>query len=127
MTDQGTNTSAPASVEQALDALGQRRALAECRKVELEAAELERKLNRKWYRARFFIETVVGAVVASALVATWIMSYMQPLLNRRQEAALLDAQIQAKLGERQRLENEARTAILEREKNVARNQLVALA
>src|SRR4029077_17814783 len=105
----------------------QRRLAAEKGKIELEAKEIERRLKGRWYDGRFFVQAIVGAVVAAALLATWIMGYMQPILTRRQEIAALDVQIQTKENERQRLENQVRTASLEQTNNLMKTQLESMA
>lgn len=103
-----------------------RRRVAERRKLELQVRELEKRLNAKWYSGRFFIEVLSGAVVASALLATWIISYMQPLLSKKQEIAALEVQIQSKEIQRQKLENDEHARVLQDENKLVKAQLVAL-
>lgn len=100
---------------------------AELRKLELESAEIERRLSKRWFEGRFVLEGLFGAVVTAGLLAAWLIGYFQPILNRKQEIASLDAVIQTKVNERQRLENEERTAVLELENKGIRDQLAALA
>jgi hypothetical protein len=103
-----------------------RRAKAETRKLEVETLLLEKRLHTPWYRGRFLMEATVGAVVASSLVSAWLITYMQPILNRKQEIASLDAGIQAKVNESQRLENERRSEVLKQENKTIREQLASL-
>lgn len=40
-------------------------------KLELEAEEVRKHLNQKWYSGRFFVEAIVGGLVAAALLTAW--------------------------------------------------------
>jgi hypothetical protein len=103
-----------------------RRAEAERRKIEFEIREIEKRLSAPFYYGRLFVQAGVGGVVASALLAAWLITYMQPIINRKQEIASLDAAIQAKTNERDRLENQNRTETLARENKTVRDQLESL-
>jgi myosin heavy subunit len=99
---------------------------AQRRKTEFEALEIKKRISAPWYQGRFFLQAIVGAIVGSALLAAWLITYMQPILSRKQEIASLDAAIQSKLNEQQRLENEQRTKALAQENKTYSEQLASL-
>ena len=50
-------------------------------------------------------KVIVGVVVSSALLATWAMQYLEPILTAKNELALINAQIAEKRAESQKLKN----------------------
>lgn len=64
--------------------------LAEKKKLELESAELRKRLNRNWFTGRAFIEALIGGVVGAALLAAWLVGYFGPILSAKHELARLE-------------------------------------
>jgi hypothetical protein len=115
---QNENSGPPSTIE-----LERRRITAECRRFELECLDLEHRISQPWYRGRFVLEAVTGGIVVAGLLAAWTIAYMQPILSRKQEIASLDAIIQAKINERDHLQNESKAGVLERDNHSIREQL----
>src|SRR5262245_59538586 len=59
---------------------------AERRKLELEADEIQRRLNAGWYVGRVG-QSVAAGIVAAGLFAAWTIGYFQPLLTADTELA----------------------------------------
>lgn len=102
------------------------RAVAQTRILELQARELESRLNTRWFEGRFLVQSLVGGAVAAGLFSAWMIGYAQPIISRKQEVAQLDAAIQAKRNERQQLENEERARVMESENRRIREELTSL-
>jgi hypothetical protein len=67
-----------------------RRIEAEQKKLELETQELQQRLSAKWYSTKHVVQSVVGGIVASALLAAWLVGYFQPILRKQQEIDSLE-------------------------------------
>jgi hypothetical protein len=57
---------------------------ADQQKSEIEAEEIRKRLNQKWYKSRIFVQTGIGAIVAAALIATWFVGFFEPILSYKQ-------------------------------------------
>lgn len=106
--------------------LREQREIAEIRKLELEARQIEERLGKRWFQGRLIFQSLTGGVVAAGLLAAWAIEYAQPLLKKKQELAALDGSIQERINRRQRLENDETTAALKKENRLVREQLRAL-
>ncbi len=63
---------------------------AERQKLELESEQITKNLNQKWYKGKFFLETIVAGLVASGLLAAWVIIYLQPIITIKHEIAELE-------------------------------------
>ncbi len=52
---------------------------AEANRLELEATEIKQRIDQKWYKGRFFVEAIVGGVVAAGLLSGWFIQYFKPI------------------------------------------------
>jgi len=73
---------------------------AERRKFIAEAEEVEKRVRQKWYFNELFVKWVLGGVVAAALVAAWCITYLNPILNKKQELAKIENAIVTQKNER---------------------------
>lgn len=64
--------------------------LSEKAKLELEAQEIKQRLSSRWYKNRIAIEAIVGGVVASALLAVWLINYFYPIFSAETELKTLE-------------------------------------
>lgn len=100
---------------------------AERKKLTLEAEEADKRLRQKWYSKRIIVQALVGGVIASALVAAWMISYLQPLLRADLERLQLENTIEMHRNELKSQDNERRTKALEQENESNRNELESIA
>jgi DNA repair exonuclease SbcCD ATPase subunit len=107
---------------------------AERLKLEAETAELRQRLGQKWYSGRLFLQATVGGIVASALMATWVIGYLQPILRKNEEVVKLELKrlelantIQSQNNELQRQENERKTKDVVADGERAKTELTLLA
>lgn len=100
---------------------------AERKKLTLEAEEADNRLRQKWYSKRIIVQALVGGVIASALVAAWMISYLQPLLSADLERLQLENTIEKHRNELRSQDNERRTKALEKENESNRNELESIA
>lgn len=63
----------------------QEKNIAEKIKFDLEAQEIRQRLKSRWFKNRIAIEAIVGGIVASALVAVWLINYFQPIFDAETE------------------------------------------
>lgn len=98
-----------------------------CQRLALENEEIRDRLHRPWYFARWVSQSVVAGIVAAGLLAAWMITYMQPIISRKQEIASLDALIQQKVNESEKIANEARTRVLSSQIETARTEFAKLA
>jgi chromosome segregation ATPase len=103
---------------------------AECGKFTAEAD----KLRQRWYSGRSLFQAIIGGIVASALLATWIIGYLQPILTKNEEVVKLELKrlelantIQSHLNELQRQENDRKTKSILADNERAKVELTSLA
>lgn len=53
----------------------------ESKKNNLEALIIKRRLGERWYLADFALKIIIGTIVTSALLATWLIAYLHPILK----------------------------------------------
>ena len=99
---------------------------AEQHKFELEAEEIRKRLNQKWYKSRIFVQTGIGAIVAAALIAAWFVGFFEPILSYKQNIERLKSNMLSLENERQKLENKAQQEDNERITNSLREELASL-
>ncbi len=99
---------------------------AEQHKFELEAEEIRKRLNQKWYKSRIFVQTGIGAIVAAALIAAWFVGFFEPILSYKQNIERLKSSMLSLENEKQKLENKAQQEDNERITNSLRKELASL-
>ena len=57
----------------------------ESKKNSLEALIIKRRLGKRWYLADFAFKIIIGTIVTSALLVTWLIAYLHPILKVDQE------------------------------------------
>lgn len=100
---------------------------AEREKLNLEALEAKLRLGQKWYKGRILIQLVVGGVVAAALLASWVIGYLQPILKSEQELARITNEILKNENELARQELKHQTTAFGLENEKFREELASLA
>ncbi len=78
---QSTDTTAQDEVKQA----ELRKLDAERVKLELEAKEIERRLNARWWEGSTFSQYLMAVVITSAILFGWARTYLEPILRRESE------------------------------------------
>jgi hypothetical protein len=83
----------PRDTDEKNDSPAKLRDVAEIRKINLEASEIEMRLSRGRHSPRFVFEAILGGVVAAGLLAAWLIGYLKPVLSAESELADIKAQI----------------------------------
>ena len=99
---------------------------AERKKLDAETAEIEKRLRQGPLRGRIFLQVIVGAIVASALVAAWVIGYLQPILETKQELADLKNQLMSVKQEMLNQENQRQKDALQKANDSVKAQQRAL-
>ena len=99
---------------------------AERQKLLLEAEEVAKRTARAWYSGRFVVEATVAGVVASALIAAWVINYLQPILAAKQELTALEQQIEASTNKLVAEENKRKAEVLTKENDRVRSEMIVL-
>ena len=76
-----------------------RRLEAERLKLELEAKEIERRLNAQWWEVHNLTQYFLAIVITSALPFGWALGYLEPILRKEGEVNKLAEQRNATLNE----------------------------
>lgn len=88
----------------------------------MQAKEVEKHLPQKRYTGSFWAQTLVAALVGAALTASWLITYLRPIIRKELDVAKLENKIQEHQNTLQRQENERISKALE-----AENQEIRLA
>ena len=112
-----------------------RKSEAERVKLWLEAEEIRKRLHRKWYQeSTTILKWTAAGLVSGALIITWLVGYLGPLLKYEQEiarlqgeAALLESQKLAHQNAIEKAQNEQRIQELKREDETIKEELEFLA
>ena len=89
---------------------------AECHKAELEAEEIQKRLNVKWYSSRLFLQALVAGIIGAGLFGAWVIGYLRPILR-------LDTEIAERETEINKLDNEIAMKNLAKENQLIREEL----
>ena len=76
-----------------------RRLEAERHKLELEAKEIERRLNAKWWQGGNLTQYLLALVITAALLFGWTRVYLEPILRKETEINALAERRNATLNE----------------------------
>ncbi len=112
-----------------------RKSDAERVKLWLEAEEIRKRLHRKWYQeTTTILKWTAAGLVSGALIITWLVGYLGPLLEYEQEvarlrgeAALLESQKLAHQNAIQKAQNEQSIQELRREDETIKEELAFVA
>lgn len=105
---------------------------AERLKLELERKEIEKRLQQRWFSGRIIIQSAIGGLVAAALLATWGIGYLRPILLRSLELNELETEINIreinKLKEFQKEINSELVKVKEENENLIneRNRIIVI-
>lgn len=103
-----------------------RKVEAEANRLELEATEIKQRIDQKWYKGRFFVEAIVGGIVAAGLLSGWFIQYFKPILSHEQELVKIEIR---RLEQENKLEtatNKEKAILLAKQNSEIRNQLSQL-
>lgn len=75
-------------------------------KLSIEAKEIEKRINQKWFNWRILMQSAVGGIVGSALLAAWLVGYFNPVLSAKHEIAKLENEELKIEAQKQKRENE---------------------
>jgi len=84
----------------------------ESNKNNLEALIIKRRLGKRWYLADFAFKIIIGTIVTSALLATWWIAYLYPILTADNEISKKEVE-----------KNKLQTAIDKNENTLEREKL----
>lgn len=99
---------------------------AESEKLAIEAREIEKRLGQRWFSWKILIQSAVGGVVGSALLAAWLIGYFSPVLSAKQEIAKLENEKLKIQAEKQREENDRIQKQLQELRSTLEEQLESL-
>lgn len=85
----------------------------ESKKNSLEALIIKRRLGKRWYLADFAFKIIIGTIVTSALLATWLIAYLHPILKADQE-----------ISEKEVTKNQIQIQIIKSQNILAKKQLI---
>lgn len=68
--------------------------------------------RERWYTGSFWAQTLVAALVGAALTASWLITYLRPVLRKEVELLTLETKIQEQRNTLQQWENERTRAAL---------------
>src|SRR5215469_4522182 len=80
---------------------------AERLKLELEAKEIEHRINARWWEGSRFPQYVVATAITAALLFGWVIAYLQPILRKENELNALAVQRNATLNTMLETKNES--------------------
>jgi hypothetical protein len=83
--DEATVNGDPTNTEPEKPDPTERRLEAERRKLELEAIEIERRLNAHWWQSERLPQFAVAAVITASLLFGWVKVYLEPIIRREGE------------------------------------------
>ena len=75
------------------------------KKLNSEADKIFEISNKTSLNNESIVKAIIGGIVAAALLAAWIIAYLQPIISRKNELAEIDSKVWAKQNELQKLIN----------------------
>jgi hypothetical protein len=99
---------------------------ADQQKSEIEAEEIRKRLNQKWYASRIFVQTGIGAIVSAALITAWFVGFFEPMLSHKQRIASLKNDMLSLENKREKQLNKAQQEDNERITSSLRIKLASL-
>jgi hypothetical protein len=74
-------------------------------KFQSETKKIEQSLKTNIFSLDTLLKIIIGGIVTAALISAWIIGYFQPILEKNQELAKIEAKILSQKNEEQRLLN----------------------
>ena len=97
---------------------------AETHKYELEAQELAKRINNRWFFGRFFIQSIVSGVVAAGLVASWFVEDLPIILGTEAEVQRIENELLSKKIDQRSVELSEQNVILQKRVEAQQIQLI---